>query len=120
MESLAGSTSDFDDEQRRVIECAGREVVVFRKGDRYYALDNTCLHSGGPVGEGVLVPKVEAIVRDDGTVAGERFSDKCFHLVCPWHGWEYDIDTGEAAGDSRFKLRTYVTRIEGEDVYVVS
>lgn len=120
MESLAGMKCDFDDGLRQVIEFAGREVVVFRRNDRYYAIDNTCLHSGGPVGEGVLIGKVEAIVHDDGTVAGERFSEDCIHLVCPWHGWEYNIETGEAAGDPRFKLRRYVTRVEGENVYVVA
>lgn len=120
MESLAGKTGDFDEGRRQVLDIGGREVVVFRAKDRYYALSNTCAHSGGPVGEGVLIPKVETIVHEDGTIAGETFSENCLHLVCPWHGWEYDIDTGEAAGDRRYKLRTYETRVEGDDVYVLA
>ncbi|MRH28003.1 Rieske 2Fe-2S domain-containing protein [Microbacterium sp. SYP-A9085] len=120
MEVLAGSAGDFEDGRRRVLEVGGRPVVVFRVGERYYALSNTCLHSGGPVGEGVLIPRVEAVVRADGTVAGEVFSETCMHIVCPWHGWEYDIDTGRAAGDPRFALRRYETRTEGDHVYVIA
>src|SRR5215212_5436500 len=51
-ELLAGNTSDFDEERRRIVSVNGRDIVVFRHKDRFFALDNTCLHQGGPVGEG--------------------------------------------------------------------
>lgn len=116
----AGHITDFDDGGRRFLDVGGRDVVVLRHRDRYYALDNTCLHIGGPVGEGMVVAKVEAVLAEDKRLVGHRFSEHEIHLVCPWHGYEYDLATGELAGDRRRRLRTYPTQVRGEDVYVVA
>lgn len=116
----AGHISEFDDGGRRLVDVRGREVVVLRHGDRYYALDNTCLHLGGPVGEGMVVGKVEAVLDADQRLVGHRFSDREIHIVCPWHGYEYDLDSGELAGDARRRLRTYATEVRGEGVFVLN
>jgi len=118
-ELLAGRVSDFDDERRRVVSQDGREIVVFQRKGRFYALDNTCLHQGGPVGEGLLIGKVEAVLSDDKRFLGERFSEDEIHIVCPWHGWEYDIETGRCAGDRRRRLGRYETQQRGDEVYVM-
>jgi nitrite reductase (NADH) small subunit len=118
-ELLAGQVSDFDDERRKIVSANGREIVVFRHNGRFYALDNTCLHMGGPVGEGIIIGKVEAILSEDKRFLGERFSEEEIHIVCPWHGWEYDIETGKCAGDGRLRLRRYETVERGDDVYVI-
>jgi nitrite reductase/ring-hydroxylating ferredoxin subunit len=118
-EICAGRTADFDDDQRRIVSANGRDIVVFRHGDRFYALDNVCLHQGGPVGEGIIIGKVEAVLSEDKRFLGERFSDEEIHIVCPWHGWEYDIETGRCAGDRRRRLGRYETVQRGDDVYVI-
>lgn len=118
-ELLAGQASDFDDERRRIVTVNGRDIVVFRHKDRFYALDNTCLHQGGPVGEGIIIGKVEAVLSEDKRLLGERFSEDEIHIVCPWHGWEYDIESGACAGDGRLRLRRYETILRGDEVYVV-
>jgi nitrite reductase/ring-hydroxylating ferredoxin subunit len=41
------------------------------------------------------------------------------HLVCPWHGWEYDLTTGENVADRRLLLRRYPVLIRNGDVYLV-
>ena len=119
-EWFAGQLSDFDDGGRNIIKVDGRDVVVFRNGDRLYALSNQCLHMGGPTGEGVIVGKVEAVLTEDKRCVGERFSEDEIHLVCPWHGWEYDIETGEFAGDRKRRLRTFEVTTRGDEVYVRS
>lgn len=119
-EHLAGSVRDFENETRRVVSVGGRQVVVFKHRERFYALDNRCLHNGGPVGEGMLIGKVEAILGPDQSYLGERFSREETHLVCPWHGWEYDIETGRCAGDPSRGLRTYRTVQREEQVYVIA
>jgi nitrite reductase/ring-hydroxylating ferredoxin subunit len=118
-EVLAGRASEFDPEHRKLVTVGGREVVVFKHGEAFYAFENACLHMGGPVGEGVILGKVEAVLGDDGRLLGERFSEDEIHLVCPWHGWEYDIATGRCAGDRKRKLMKFETVLRGEDVYVV-
>lgn len=65
------------------------------------------------------MPKVEAVLDDQQRIMGETFSADKLHLVCPWHGWEYDIDTGRAIGNSTLQLERYETAVRGDDVYVV-
>lgn len=114
----AGQVSDFDDERRCVLTVNGGEIVVLRHNERFYAFDNYCSHMGGPIGEGIIIGKVEAVLTADKRCLGERFSAERTHIVCPWHGWEYDLETGEFAGDRRRRLRRYEVTTRGDDVYV--
>ena len=61
------------------------------------AMDNVCLHRGGPLGQG--------------TIEGDK-------LVCPWHGWQWDPKTGEAVHDPTAKVTVYPLKIENGDVMV--
>ena len=119
-ETYAGQVHDFDHEKRNTIRVDGREVVVLRHDERFYAFENNCLHMGGPIGEGLIMGKVEAVMTEDKRCLGERFSEEEIHIVCPWHGWEYDIDTGEFAGDRKRRIRTYEVVTRGDEVYVSS
>ncbi len=60
----------------------------------------------GPACEGVLVNNVIDIVNPDRTYEGQKFGDE-LHFVCPWHGWEYDIKTGEFVGNRKQRLRKF-------------
>jgi nitrite reductase/ring-hydroxylating ferredoxin subunit len=120
VEIRAAHTSDFADGQRVLTRIDGRDVFVFERDGRYYAFENVCRHMGGPVGEGNLIGKVEAVLDETKALLYERFSSTEVHLVCPWHGWEYDIETGECAADRRIRLRRYEAVQRGEDVYVIA
>jgi nitrite reductase/ring-hydroxylating ferredoxin subunit len=85
----------------------GRSVVVMHVAGAFYAYENRCPHQGGPVCSGKIMPRVISVIDADRTHRGDRFSDSEFHLVCPWHGWEFDIATGVAIGHQRFRLRRY-------------
>ena len=113
-----GTVEDFADGQRRFFTVDSVEVVVFCANGHFYALHARCLHQGGPVSEGILIGKVETVLEPDRRWAGERFSEEEIHLVCPWHGWEYDIETGECAGDRSLKLPRYDVEVRGDVVYV--
>ena len=105
LEVLIGALAELEEEAQTIVEAEGREIGVFRLGDEVYAYENRCPHQGGPACEGKIIPKVETIVRDDRTVAGERFSDTRIHFVCPWHGWEFDMRTGRHAGDPSYRVK---------------
>jgi nitrite reductase/ring-hydroxylating ferredoxin subunit len=117
-EHLVGDASDLNDDSRLLVCVAGREIIVFRHHGAVYALDNRCVHMGGPAGEGVLVNRVEPNLAEDGNYLGEHFSEKITHIVCPWHGWEYDIDTGRCAALPRLGLKRYDVEIRGGKIYV--
>lgn len=114
-----GTVSDFRVGDRTLIEVGGRVIGVFRLDDGFRAYQNLCLHQGGPVCEGRYFPKMTALITDDGRMLGERYDESEPHLVCPWHGWEYDLRTGEFCGDRTKRLTAFPVEIEGDDVYVV-
>ena len=118
-EWFVAKASEFADGARRIVNAGKREIGVFHKDGAYYAYTNYCVHSGGPACEGLMINKVLDIIAADRTYQGQTFSDEV-HFVCPWHGYEYDLKTGECAADRRLQLKTYQVVRRGEDIYVVA
>jgi nitrite reductase (NADH) small subunit len=119
VEVLVGTRADFAQETRRIVTVGSTEIGVLYHDDRFYAYENRCVHQGGPVCEGRILGRVEAVLAEDKTSLGERFSETETHIVCPWHGYEYDLATGECAADRRLRLRSFPVRERGDDIYVV-
>ena len=71
------------------------------------------------VSEGMIIANVEEVIAPDKTYLGQKWSENEVHFVCPWHGWEYDLETGEFVVDRRKKLKKYAVVEKGQDVYVV-
>ena len=94
------------------------EVGVFRVGDRLYAYENRCAHQGGPVCTSEILGKTVQVLDGNRRVVAEVFDEGELHLVCPWHGWEYDLATGEMACDRRFRLRRFEVSVRDGIVYV--
>ena len=115
---LVCQQGDLKDGDVRIVAKGEVEVGIYRHAGKYFAYLNRCFHQGGPVCEGVLIPKVEDVLAPDRTLLGQRFNEDEMHIVCPWHGYEYKLETGECAADKRLKLRRYdVTERDG-GVYV--
>ena len=111
-ELYVGEVADFVPSGRRIVRSGNLEIGVLRRGENF-------VHQGGPACEGMVIAKVEDIVAPDKTYQGQRFEDKEQHFVCPWHGYEYDLETGECVPDRRRKLRKFDVLRKGESVYVV-
>jgi nitrite reductase/ring-hydroxylating ferredoxin subunit len=118
-EWFVAKSTDMKDGDRRIVNAGRREIGVFHKDGAYYAYSNVCLHQGGPACEGMLTPNVVDVFAQDRTYQGQVFGDE-MHFVCPWHGYEYDIKTGECIGDRKLKLRKFEVVTRGEDIYVVA
>ena len=91
------STADLPEGQCKAVEAGGKTIALFNVSGTVFALDNTCLHRGGPLGEGML----------EGDV-----------VTCPWHMWEYNVRTGEKVGTPSIKVATYPVQVEGNDIKV--
>jgi len=117
-ELRVGTRADFEDGGRRIIHVDGVEIGVLSHDGVLHAFENRCVHQGGPVCEGSILGKVEAVLGDDRRVVGERFSEEELHLICPWHGWEYDLRTGECAADRTLRLKRFEVIERGEEIYV--
>ena len=75
----------------------GKTIALCNVGGEFYALDNECVHRGGPLSEGYI---------EGG------------NLECPWHAWPYDVKTGAVTMNPSAKVPTYAVKIEGSAVLV--
>lgn len=116
---LVGDASSWRDGERCVSEIRGRQVGVFAIDGGFVAYENVCPHSGGPVCEGRVVPAVKAMITEDGMYHGEHSDDDEPHVVCPWHGWEFTLKTGQCIGDPERTLRSFPVVVEEGKVYVI-
>jgi 3-phenylpropionate/trans-cinnamate dioxygenase ferredoxin component len=80
-----------------VVDIAGKVLAIFRVDRDYYAIDNTCPHRGGPLGEGDIVGPV---------------------VACPWHGWSWDVTTGANVNNPAVRLACYPVTVRDGAVYV--
>jgi nitrite reductase/ring-hydroxylating ferredoxin subunit len=113
-----GPATDFESPGRRLIDVDGTEFAVFHLRGEFSAFENVCTHMGGPACQGKILPRVEEAIRADGTSIGMQFSSESYNVVCPWHGFEYDIRTGIHVGYPRFKLRSTPVRVVDGNVLV--
>lgn len=119
-EQFVCKAAEFKDGDRRIVRIGTHEIGIFNHKGEIKAYSNYCLHQGGPACEGLTIAKVEELLREDKTSMGLFFSEKDMNFVCPWHGYEYDMKTGECISDRKLKLKRFDVVQKGEDVYVVA
>ena len=96
--SKVALVGDLAPGEATVVEADGRCIALFNVEGTYYALDNTCTHRGGPLGEGKL----------NGSV-----------VTCPWHHGQFDVRTGEVVErPGRGTVKTYRVQVEGDEVFI--
>ena len=118
LEYRVGPVHEIPDGGGVLVVAAGIEVGVFRVRGELHAYENRCSHQGGPVCTGEIVGRYEQVLNADRTVRGERFVDAEPRIVCPWHGWEYDLVTGRCTADRRYNLRRLPVVVHDGDAYV--
>ena len=91
------AVNELKDGEGKAVQAGGKAIALFKQGGKFHAIDNTCIHQGGPLGEGSL----------EGTT-----------VTCPWHGWQYNIATGDSTVMPGVKVRSYKVKVEGSSVLV--
>ncbi len=81
----------------KTVEVDDKKIVIYNVDGKFYATTNTCVHQGGPLGDGLF---------DGATV------------TCPWHAWQFDVCTGEALFDPGQKIDCFPVRVDGDDISV--
>ena len=115
-------TDELADGEKIVVDTGSVEIGVFRQGGEYFAWKNQCPHQGGPVCQGRFFTKVIEKLDDEKRSLGRDYEEGVAHIVCPWHGLEFDVRTGRFAGASEqdiMSLEGYPVQVQGDDVYVV-
>jgi len=83
--------------QAKEFSVADKVICVANVNGTISAMENVCLHRGGPLGQGMI--------------EGDK-------IVCPWHGWQWDPQTGQAVHSPNAKLAVYPIKVENGDVMV--
>lgn len=91
------SAADIRPGEGRVVEARGHTLALFNVDGRFYAIDNVCLHRGGPLGEGDLEGRV---------------------VSCPWHAWRWDVTSGANVNNPAVKVACFAVTVEGGEVLV--
>lgn len=108
MRVVVAPLSGFADGERRIVELGGRSIGVFRVGESFYGIRNRCPHQGGPLCLGHVLG--DAVADAPGQA---RVSDDPLRIACPWHGWEYDLNSGHSfMGGAVAGVRSYGARVE--------
>ncbi len=91
------SKSELGTGQCKVTDADGTIIALCNVNGTFHAVDNTCIHQGGPLGEGSM----------DGST-----------ITCPWHAWQYDVTTGKNTDNPAMGVNSYPVKVEGDDVLV--
>src|ERR1043165_7732337 len=82
-------------DEAKEFQCGEKAICVANTNGTITAMDNVCLHRGGPLGQGVI--------------EGSK-------IICPWHGWAFDTKTGEAGHNPNAKVAVYLIKLENDDL----
>jgi 3-phenylpropionate/trans-cinnamate dioxygenase ferredoxin subunit len=110
---VVAKASELPVGSRRIVKTGGREIGVFHTQAGLFAARNSCPHQAAPLCLGTVtgttLPSMpgEYVWGMEGQV-----------LRCPWHGWEFDLQTGAGLYDPyrHERVATYEVRIEGDEV----
>jgi 3-phenylpropionate/trans-cinnamate dioxygenase ferredoxin subunit len=100
---VIGPVGEFADGERRIVNAGARSIGVFRVGERFFGIRNRCPHQGGPLCRGHVLG--DAVAQEPGLAT---VTDDPLRIACPWHGWEYDLQSGQSfMGPSQAGVRSY-------------
>lgn len=81
----------------REFQVEGKAIAIANVGGKFHAINNVCLHRGGPLGQGTL----------EGNV-----------VTCPWHGWQFDVISGKSVQNPSAGVACFRVEIRGDEVFV--
>ena len=115
---FVAADKDIAEGGRKVIVAGDLEVGVFRAGGELFAWLNVCPHAGGPVCQGRTMKRVEEKLDANRRSLGIDNVDGTLDIICPWHGFEFDVRTGRHVGLSRIRLKGFPVNVRDGAIYV--
>ncbi|WP_019171848.1 Rieske (2Fe-2S) protein [Pseudaminobacter salicylatoxidans] len=104
---------DVPSDAARIVVLGKLSIGLFKLNDGYHALLNVCPHRGAALCEGPVCGTTRQ------TDKPEFVYERAGELVrCAWHGWEFDIRTGEFLVDPKIRTRRFEVSVEGDDIYI--
>jgi 3-phenylpropionate/trans-cinnamate dioxygenase ferredoxin subunit len=105
---VIGVVDEFPLGSCRRVDVDRRPIAVFHLAEGFFALKDSCPHQGAALSEGVVVGHLSA-----DTPGCYRYDAGRKRVRCPWHGWEYDLRTGQSSFDpERNRVRSYPVSVQ--------
>ena len=79
------------------VQVDGKAVALANVAGKFHAINNSCMHRGGPLGQGLL----------EGNV-----------VTCPWHVWQYDVTTGKGVQNTSAQVACYPVEVRGDEIFI--
>jgi len=109
-----GPVDDLQVGESLLVEVNGIEIAIYHTENGFFAMSNYCVHQGGPMCEGPVTGTVSQ------NADGELTYDSTQKVVkCPWHGWEFELETGEHLSRPQYSQPTYDVETRDGELYVV-
>lgn len=108
------ATDDIAPGSMRLVQVGATPVLLLRDvHGQFHALRNSCAHMGAQLSDGRFQTKM------DSDSDGSYWVSDCDQVIrCPWHGYEFDISSGQCAGDGRVRVKAYQVTTEGGRVLI--
>jgi nitrite reductase (NADH) small subunit len=106
-----GSVADLERDGRVIARVGGREIGVLAVNGELRGVRNRCPHHGGPLCLGTVRQRVSG-------EPGQYELTGSTVLRCPWHGWEFDPESGRCLDDSSMRVAVYPAKAEDGRVLV--
>src|SRR5687768_18841 len=110
---IVGTIDEIAPGSRKIVDVGGRSIGIFNVNGEYFALLNRCPHQAGPLCKGNAYGFLKS-----GAVGEYEYSRPGEIVRCPWHGWEFDVRTGQSWFDPvQVRVRRYdVTVTSGAEL----
>jgi nitrite reductase (NADH) small subunit len=93
----AAKASDIPEGKIREVQIGDKPVALANVAGKFHAINGMCLHQGGPLGEGELEGQI---------------------VTCPWHGWQFNVTTGEVSPHGGMSVDCYPIEMRGDEIFV--
>ncbi|MFB6300711.1 MAG: Rieske (2Fe-2S) protein [Halobacteriales archaeon] len=117
-EHVVADTDEIDDRERLVVQLEGREIGIINIDGEYKAFTNWCAHQSGPLFEGKLSGTAKASFDPESLEVSTEWVRDDKVMTCPWHGWEYDVETGECLSRKGISLPEHEVTIRDGKIVV--
>jgi len=94
--------SELPENSHKPIKTGTKKIALFNYNGKITAIGNACLHKGGDLGNGFI----------------QKLDDGELYVACPWHGWQYNLQTGKAPHGYKDQQAVYDVRVENSIIYI--
>lgn len=116
---IVPEAKDLQPGQKVLVRVQGREIGIFNVAGRLHAVRNACADQSGPLCQGDIFGRIDSEITSDRRIREVLRNDRPV-IACPWHAWEYDLETGECLWNPRYRVRVYPVAVAPDGTVTVT